>query len=188
LAQAVHESFASWYHMLAGEAALSELMTKGPRDYSALSEAERARFVPTSMTLPLCAQDAFDERRAGSSSPDLRCGWELVMMNLVNAPGGRTFWQERSYLFGSEFRDHFENEVMKRDPHPSAKPPGAFSIVSSDSWMLLRPTGSEADWGASRHVRAVEAFCAGTRENRARQGAGPEAERRASRPQEKRCS
>jgi len=131
-AQTVHESFATWYRMLATDAGLSELMTKGLRDYSALSETERARFVSTSMTLLLCAQDAFIKWREGSLSSDLWCGWELVMMNLVNAPGGRVFWYERSYLFGTEFRDHFENDVMKRDPHPSAKPLGAFSIASEE--------------------------------------------------------
>ncbi len=51
-------------------------------------------------------------------------------MNLVKAPGGEVFWQERSYLFGAAFRDHIENVVMKRDPHPDAKPLGAFPIGS----------------------------------------------------------
>lgn len=129
-AQTVHESFATWYRMLAGDAGLSELMTKGLRDYSTLSETERARFVSASMTLLLCAQDAFIKWREGSLSQDLWCGWELVMMNLVNSPGGRALWRERSYLFGSAFRDHFENDVMKRTPHPEAKPLGAFSIGS----------------------------------------------------------
>jgi len=129
-AQTVHECFATWYRMLAGDAGLSELMTKGLRDYSTLSETERARFVSTSMTILLCAQDAFIKWREGSLSPDLWCGRELVMMNLVSSPGGRVFWRERSYLFGSEFRDHFENDIMKRDPHSDAKPLGAFSIAA----------------------------------------------------------
>ena len=43
-AQSVHESFATWYRMLAGDEGLSELMAKGLRDYSLLSETERARF------------------------------------------------------------------------------------------------------------------------------------------------
>jgi hypothetical protein len=61
-------------------------------------------------------------------SPALWSGWELVMMNLVMAPGGREFWRERSYLFGEEFRAHVEREVMQRAPHPQAKPMGAFPI------------------------------------------------------------
>ena len=38
-------------------------------------------------------------------------------------------WRERGYLFGAEFRDHVENTIMKRTPHPLAKPMGAFSIA-----------------------------------------------------------
>jgi hypothetical protein len=52
----------------------------------------------------------------------------LLIMNLVSAPGGRSFWDERGYLFGSAFRAHIEQDLMKRRPHPNAKPMGAFSI------------------------------------------------------------
>ncbi len=127
-AQTVHESFATWYRMLAGDEGLVELMTKGLRDYGCLSETERARFVSTSMTLLLCGQDAFIKWREGSLAPDLWCGWELVMMNLVHSPGGRAFWDERSYLFGADFRSHFEDDILKREPHPAARPLGAFAI------------------------------------------------------------
>ena len=54
---------------------------------------------------------------------------EQVIMNLVCAPGGKAFWKERSYLFGEEFRRHVEDDLMKRTPHPEAKPMGAFSIA-----------------------------------------------------------
>jgi len=55
-------------------------------------------------------------------------GWELLIMNLVSSPGGKEFWKERGYLFGEEFRRHVEGDLMKRQPHPDAKPMGAFSI------------------------------------------------------------
>jgi hypothetical protein len=45
-------------------------------------------------------------------------------MNLVCAPGGKAFWKERAYMFGDEFRQYIENDVMKREPHPDAKPMG----------------------------------------------------------------
>jgi hypothetical protein len=49
-------------------------------------------------------------------------------MNLAGSPGGKAFWKERAYLFGEEFRRHVEDDLMKRTPHPDAKPIGAFSI------------------------------------------------------------
>lgn len=127
-AQTVHEAFATWYQMLATDAALAQLVADGLRDYASLSETNKARFVATFMAFLSYSQDAFIKWREGSLSADLWLGWELVMMNLVNSPGGREFWGERGYLFGDEFRNHVENDIMKRKPNPSAKPMGAFSI------------------------------------------------------------
>jgi hypothetical protein len=127
-AQSVHEAFATWYRMLAADADLSQIAATGLRDYEALSEAEKARFVATFMAFLSCSQDAFIKWREGSLSPELWSGWALVMMNLVIPPGGRAFWQERGYLFGKEFGDYVENHVMNQEPHPKAKPMGAFSI------------------------------------------------------------
>jgi hypothetical protein len=129
-AQSVHEAFATWYRMLAADAGLAQLTTNGLRDYASLSEVDKARFVAAFMAFLSCSQDAFIKWREGSLSPELWCGWELVMMNLVIPPGGQEFWQERGYLFGKEFRHYVENDIMKRQPHPSARPMGAFSIGS----------------------------------------------------------
>jgi len=49
-------------------------------------------------------------------------------MNRVCAPGGKAFWKDRGYMFGEEFRRYVENDLMKREPHPDAKPLGAFPI------------------------------------------------------------
>ena len=49
-------------------------------------------------------------------------------MNLVCAPGGKALWRDRGYMFGEEFRRYVENDLMKREPHPDAKPLGAFPI------------------------------------------------------------
>jgi hypothetical protein len=57
-------------------------------------------------------------------------------MNLVHAPGGREFWRERGYLFGDAFRSHVEDDIMKREPHPSARPMGAFSIATPSASEL----------------------------------------------------
>lgn len=127
-AQSVHEAFAAWYRLLAADASLSQLVANGLRDYSVLSETERARFIATFMAFLSYCQDAFIKWREGALSPELWSGWELVMMNLVNAPGGKEFWAERGYLFGDQFRHHVENDIMQRTPHPRAKPMGAFAI------------------------------------------------------------
>jgi hypothetical protein len=40
-------------------------------------------------------------------------GWELVIMNLICAPGGKAFWKDRGYMFGEEFRQYVDNELSK---------------------------------------------------------------------------
>lgn len=131
-AQSVHEAFASWYHLLASDASLSQLVTDGLRDYESLSETDRARFVATFMAFLSYSQDAYIKWREGALSPELWRGWEFVMMNLVNAPGGKVFWGERGYCFGEDFQRHVEKDIMNRPPHPRAKPMGAFSITKHD--------------------------------------------------------
>jgi hypothetical protein len=127
-AQSVHESFATWYRMLAGDADLSNLTTKGLRDYASLSESEKGRFVSVAMALLLCSQDAYLKWREGSLSSELWLGWQFVMMNLLLTPGGKSFWKERGYLFGDSFRQHVEGDIMKQTPHPDARPLGAFPL------------------------------------------------------------
>jgi len=127
-AQSVHEAFATWYGMLASDPKLAQLVTEGLRDYSSLTEIDRGRFVCTYMAFLSYSQDAFIKWHEGSLAPELWKGWELVMMNLLGSPGGKQFWDERGYLFGDNFRDHIDNDLVKRIPHIKAKPMGAFSI------------------------------------------------------------
>lgn len=128
-AQAVHESFSGWYRVLAADASLSEIMARGLQDYESLSEVERGRFVSMSMSILLNTQDAFIKWREGALVQELWIGWEFVIMNLVKTPGGHRLWDERRYMFGAEFRDYLENEVLTRSPHPDARPLGAFSLT-----------------------------------------------------------
>lgn len=121
-AQAVHEHFAKWYHLLAADGDLSQIVANGLRDYSSLSEQEKARFIATFMAFLSYSQNAFLKWREGLLASPLWMGWELLILNLICAPGGRTFWKERSYLFGEEFRQYVESDLMKRPPHPDAKP------------------------------------------------------------------
>lgn len=107
----------------------SQIAINGLKDYGSLSEADKARCVAVFMAFLSYSQNAFLKWRQGLLEPSLWLGWEQVIMNLVCAPGGKAFWKERSYLFGEEFRRHVEDDLMKRTPHPEAKPMGAFSIA-----------------------------------------------------------
>ncbi|MEH6638315.1 MAG: hypothetical protein V7717_03470 [Porticoccaceae bacterium] len=128
-AQSVHENYAAWYHLLASDADISRIATNGLRDYMSLSEVEKGRFVAIFMAFLSYSQNAFFKWREGALPAKLWVGWELLMVNLVSSRGGQVFWEERKYLFGKEFCSHVENDIMKREPHPNAKPMGAFSLT-----------------------------------------------------------
>jgi len=126
--QTVHEHFAKWYHLVAADDELAKIVANGLRDYASLSEQERVRFVAAFMSFLSYSQNAFLKWRQGLLASPLWLGWELVIMNLVCAPGGRAFWKDRAYMFGDEFRQYIDNDLIKREPHPDAKPMGVFSI------------------------------------------------------------
>ena len=126
--QTVHEHFAKWYHLVAADDELAKIVANGLRDYTSLSEAERVRFVATFMAFLSYTQNAFLKWREGLLASPLWLGWELVIMNLVCAPGGKAFWKDRAYMFGDEFRRYIDDDLIKREPHPDAKPMGVFSI------------------------------------------------------------
>src|SRR5262249_58975748 len=130
-AQTVHEHFAKWYHLVAADDELSQIVANGLRDYESLSEKQRVRFIAAFMAFLSYSQNAFLKWREGLLASPLWLGWELVIMNLVCAPGGKAFWKDRAYMFGDEFRCYIDDDLIKREPHPDAKPMGVFSLGST---------------------------------------------------------
>jgi hypothetical protein len=131
-AQTVHEHFAKWYQLVAADDELAQIVAKGLRDYTSLSEKERVRFIAAFMAFLSYSQNAFLKWREGLLASPLWMGWQQVIMNLVGAPGGKAFWRERAYMFGDEFRRYIEDDLIKREPHPDAKPMGVFSLGRPD--------------------------------------------------------
>ncbi len=84
-AQTVHEHFAKWYHLVAADDELSQIVANGLRDYASLSEKERVRLVAIFMAFLSYSQNAFLKWREGLLAPPLWRGWELVIKNLVCA-------------------------------------------------------------------------------------------------------
>jgi hypothetical protein len=69
-AQVVHEHFASWYHLLANDAVLSQIAAKGLRDYTSLSEQDRVRFIAAFMSCLSYSQNAFLKWRQKLLAPN----------------------------------------------------------------------------------------------------------------------
>ena len=124
-AQAVHDNYASWYLALSSNENALATSAKGFASLDSLAPGEKMQFVCTFMSFLSHSQNAFHQWREGHLSEGLWAGWEALVMNLVNTPGGAKFWSERGYVFGKEFQDHVA-KVMAREPDPRAM---AFGVV-----------------------------------------------------------
>lgn len=124
-AQAVHDNYASWYLALSGNESALATSAKGFKDLGALTPAEKMQFVCTFMSFLSHSQNAFHQWHQEHLSDGLWAGWEALLVNLVNTPGGAEFWNERGYVFGQEFQNHV-GKIMARQPDPRAK---AFGVV-----------------------------------------------------------
>ena len=127
-AQSVHENFAAWYSSAQSDPVLLAASMKGMQDYGSLTDIEKAQFIAMFMAFSSNTQDAFYKWREGSLAPELWKSWEFVSMNFFSTPGGAAFWEERGYLFADAFQLYVTDDLMKRKPHPKAKPWGAFKI------------------------------------------------------------
>ena len=129
--QDVHENFAHWYAQTQSDPILLDVSIRGMADYSSISETERAQFIALFMTFTIHTQNAFYKWKEGSLAPELWRGWEYVSMNIFSTPGGKEFWNERSYLFADAFQKYVTEDIMTRPPHPKAKAWGAFSVAET---------------------------------------------------------
>jgi len=129
-AQAVHDNYGAWYMGQGADPEALSASIKGFGDYEGLSPIEKAHFVCTYMAFLSHSQNAFYQWKEGHLSADLWKGWEALMMNLVNTPGGALFWRERCYVFGEKFQSHV-NEIMTRKPDPRARALGVVPVTNS---------------------------------------------------------
>jgi hypothetical protein len=90
-AQAIHNNYNDWYMNLMRDAELNRIAVKGVKDYASLDEIEKARFIEAFMAFISFSQNAFYQWREKALSPWLWDGWELLVMNLLSAPGAKSF-------------------------------------------------------------------------------------------------
>lgn len=124
-AQAVSSSFAKWYGAVRSDPGMATIAVNGLRDYDSLNDLDRTRLVSYFMEFNLSMQDAFYKWQDGALSSELWHAWEVVSLNMFSTPGGKTFWNDRGYMFGTAYQDHIDNVLLNRTPHAKAKPFGA---------------------------------------------------------------
>ena len=119
MAQAVHETYVSYYLALANNPGLAEISLKGMTGLADLQPRERMQSVCSTMALLTNCQNAFDHWRAGHLSQDRWYLWEQLLMAMMHTPGGAELWQQRSYMFSQAFQKEVAT-VIKKDPPAGA--------------------------------------------------------------------
>lgn len=126
--QEVHANFAAWYASLQSDPELLMITVQGMQDYGSLDVAQRSQFIAVFMVFTSNCQTAFYKWREGLLDDELWSGWRELSLNFFSTAGGKAFWEDRSYMFGSGFREFVDNEIMTSKPNPKARPWGAYSI------------------------------------------------------------
>ncbi len=65
--QSVHDNFASWYSSVQGDSKLLEISINGMKNYSSLTENEKAQFIAMFMTFCSYSQNAFYKWKEGKN-------------------------------------------------------------------------------------------------------------------------
>lgn len=94
--------------VLAKDEGLSDLVARGRKGLSNLSEAEQVRFGYYLMASLYHVQFAYQAYRKGSSDDDIWRGHAGSLTPLLRSPGVRDWWRQRRLLFLPAFRQFID--------------------------------------------------------------------------------
>jgi len=92
--------------LLDGEVA--EIFLKGQKSLDTLSELERYRFDLVFTIWLQSVEQAYQDYREGSFSPDSLVAYESSIPGFLTTPGGAAWWKERQVWFARSFREDVE--------------------------------------------------------------------------------
>ncbi len=123
--QAVQDQIANIYGAMATDSDLTEIYVRGTQHPSKLSVIETGRFMAF-LTISLTAyQNMYFQKRSGAYDEHIFDGWIRLLANASCSPGFQAFWEQRSYMFSTDFRRYVESEVFNREipGHPPLSMP-----------------------------------------------------------------
>lgn len=123
---AVNESTTQWNSFLVSFAEnpnLSELWTRGGRDFASLNPTEIVQFSSQCGRLFRVAESLHDQYRQGRFDPKTWRGVERTLQDVTRLPGAKEWWPTRSHWYSDEFValvqpwfDSTEAQVMYFEP------------------------------------------------------------------------
>jgi hypothetical protein len=91
---------------------LADILMRLAKDTEGEEVGVKMRFFATLFYVFTSHENAFNQKANGTL--ELR-DWHLFnagMMDLINLPGVREFWEKRNHWYSEEFRDYINNEVI----------------------------------------------------------------------------
>ena len=101
----------TWLSTIAQDSELADIVSRGWRDFSALSEVERARFL--AIMSQLCRQ--YDSQlhlwRDGAIPDPLWAASERTLVLCLSQPGAREWWAGARSLYSEQFQELVEDRL-----------------------------------------------------------------------------
>ena len=132
-AQRAHEMAEAIYHPVIADASLADLVVRGMRDPTTLTEVETARFTSFWQNGFFALQNWFYQRREGVLDEGLWLGWSKILNDVYQTPGIRRFWEHRGHYFSDDFRSYLEMDLSTREPSPDYRPLGTSPLSRESS-------------------------------------------------------
>ena len=113
------------YRPLASDHSLADIFLRGLDDLSSLSPVETVRFFAFWQNTVFTLQNWFYQWREGALDEAFWTSFSHILTDIHTSPGYRSFWEQRKYLFTTEFTNYCETELFSKQPTPGFRPLGA---------------------------------------------------------------
>ena len=116
--QSAHDQLTSLYDLMASDTELGEIFHRALEEPETLSNRETARFYSLMMSVHFKLQNAYLQTRANVYDNEYLESWLKAYRSISGKPGLRRYWEQRRYMFSSEFIDFLESERFSAEPTP----------------------------------------------------------------------
>lgn len=96
---------------------MAEIYIDGMADPEQLDRVETAKLSAVLSLIMGGFENMFAQVREGSYDEARAQGYWQLLRNLLQYPGMRRHWNERSFVYSEDFRAFVEDEVMALEPH-----------------------------------------------------------------------
>ena len=110
------ETWGAFDSALAQNADLTRIWFDGLLDPANLEEVAGRRFVALMHSAGRLFQNIYYQHHQGNLPEHIWTGLEYFQGQILQSPGGRRYWELRKGIYGRDFQDYVDNEIMLGEP------------------------------------------------------------------------